>query len=100
MWKLAEWLRAQGLRVWFDDWVIRAVPRSGGAAAARWAHGIAAGEGRWGECYRGGGTKGRLYFLSVYDFTHSVKMGIDKFMYRFYTTLERAILGDGCGLLI
>jgi len=22
--KLAEWLRAAGLRVWFDDWVIRA----------------------------------------------------------------------------
>ncbi len=38
--------------------------RSGGAATLPWARG-AAGEGRWGECCRGGGTKGRLYFLSV-----------------------------------
>jgi len=41
--------------------------RSGGAATLPWAHGIAAGERRWGECYWGGGTKGRLYFLSVLD---------------------------------
>ena len=44
--------------------------RFGGVAILPWARhrhwrGVDAGVGRWGECCRGGDTKGRLYFLSV-----------------------------------